>query len=98
MFIGPARSCLGPRAVPERLPDRGPEPSRLSPALFHALETMVWDGKMAACLTPSSSRPGQPRRPLGRDAASAGRRKRATRPGGREGRSSPAREGVGLSK
>ena len=30
----PARSCLGSRPVPERLPDRGREPSSLSPALF----------------------------------------------------------------
>ena len=40
-----------------------PSSSELSPALFHALETMVWDGNMAACLTPSlrSTWPALPR-------------------------------------
>jgi quercetin dioxygenase-like cupin family protein len=40
--------------VPGRLLDHGREPSRLSPApVSRAREVMVWDGKMAACLTPS---------------------------------------------
>jgi quercetin dioxygenase-like cupin family protein len=40
--------------VPERLPDRGPEPSRLSPALVHVLETMGgWeDGTMPDAIPP----------------------------------------------